>query len=119
MSTFPTLKTGAVLQYPAQRSIQFSTEVVQFVDGSEQRYRNFASPLHSWTVKLDLLDEQELHALRAFFAAEAGLAGNFSFTDPWDGTVYAYCSLASDDMPEQLTDDDRGSTSLTLRENRS
>jgi hypothetical protein len=34
MSAFPALKTGAVLQYPAQRAVQFSTDVVQFIDGS-------------------------------------------------------------------------------------
>ncbi len=119
MSAFPALKTGAVLQYPAQRIVQFSTEVVQFVDGTEQRFQNYASPLHTWVVQLDLLDEQELHVLREFFLTEAGAAGDFSFTDPWDGTEYPSCSFATDVMPEDLQDEAKGKTSLTLLENRS
>ncbi len=119
MSAFPTLKTGAVMQYPGQRSVQFSTEVVQFMDGTEQRFRNYATPLHSWIVKLDLLDEQELHVLREFFLTEVGSAGNFSFTDPWDGTEYPSCNFAADEMQEQLLDEAKGTTSLTVQENRS
>jgi len=119
MSVFPALKTGAVLQYPAQRSVQFSTDVVQFMDGTEQRFQNYASPLHIWTVQLDLLDEEELHVLREFFLTEAGGAGDFSFTDPWDGTVYPSCSFATDEMQEALLDEAKGKTSLTVQENRS
>ena len=38
---FPTLKTGAVMQYPGKRILQFSTDVVRFLDGTEQRYREY------------------------------------------------------------------------------
>jgi phage-related protein len=93
MSNFPTLKTGATLQYPAQRATEFSTDVVRFIDGSEQRYRGYQAPLKRWIVQLDLLDETELHVLREFFRTESGAAESFSFTDPWDGTVYPNCSL--------------------------
>jgi len=119
MSAFPTLKTGAVMQYPAQRAVQFSTDVVQFMDGTEQRFRNYATPLHSWIVKLDLLDEQELHMLREFFLTEVGSAEDFSFTDPWDGTEYPSCRFAADLMAEELADEAKGQTSLTVQENRS
>lgn len=44
---FPTLKTGATLQYPAQRATAFSTDVVRFVDGSEQRFRDIKRRLSS------------------------------------------------------------------------
>ena len=33
MSDFPILKTGAVIQYPAEKATSFSTEVLRFVDG--------------------------------------------------------------------------------------
>ena len=39
MNEFPKLKTGAVAQYPAQRTTRYSTHVMRFMDGSEQRYR--------------------------------------------------------------------------------
>src|SRR5579884_3779018 len=98
---FPILKTGAVLQYPAKRTVQFETDVARYLDGSEQRYRDSAAATHEWTVQLDLLDESELAALDQFFVSSQGIYGNFSFTDPWDGTVHASCSLAADHFTSQ------------------
>jgi hypothetical protein len=118
MSDFPTLKTGAVLQYPGQKAARFSTQVVRFVDGSEQRYRDYQAPLRRWAIRLHLLDEGELHLLREFFRVEGGAAGTFTFTDPWDGTKYQNCSLESDEIVEELSDEIKGKTALTVRENR-
>lgn len=118
MSTFPALKTGAVMQYPAQRGVEFSTVAMQFVDGSEQRFRNYQAPLHRWVIRLSLLDEGELHRLQEFFRAMAGRAENFGFTDPWDGTDYPSCSLDRDDMTTVLVGEWNGETSVTVLENR-
>ena len=118
MSDFPTLKTGAVLQYPAQKVVQFSTKVLRFIDGSEQRFRNYQTPLRRWVVRLDLLDETELHVLREFFRTQRGAAGSFSFSDPWDGATYQNCSLESDEMLEELLDEVKGKTTLTVSQNR-
>lgn len=118
MSNFPTLKTGATLQYPAQRATEYSTDVVQFVDGSEQRFRGYQTPLHRWIIQLNLLDETELHMLREFFRTQSGAAENFSFTDPWDGTVYPNCNLDGDEMAEELSSAEQGKTTLTVVENR-
>jgi len=60
MASFPPLKTGAIAQYPADRTPQFSTQAYRFLDGSEQRFPGFAGVLQQWTIKLDLLDEGEL-----------------------------------------------------------
>lgn len=117
MSTFPTLKTGAVTQYPAQRMVTFSTVALQFVDGSEQRFRSYSAPLHQWVVQLNLLDQSELQNFQEFFRTMAGSAEDFSFTDPWDGTSYPSCSLASDTMSVVLNGEWSGQTSLTIVEN--
>jgi hypothetical protein len=119
MSAFPTLKTGAVLQYPAQRATYLSTPVLRFVDGSEQRFRGYATPLHRWIVRLDLLDEVEVHQLREFFRIQGGAGGTFAFTDPWDGANYPNCSVLEDTMVETLLGAANVKTSLTVRENRS
>jgi hypothetical protein len=119
MSAFPTLKTGAVLQYPAQKEVRFCTSVLRFIDGSEQRFRNYQTPLHRWVIRLELLDESELHQLREFFRTQGGATGSFAFTDPWDGTNYGNCSIEDDGMTEVLSDESNGKTSLTVRENRS
>ena len=94
MASFPVLKTGAIAQYPADRTPQFSTQTYR-VSGWElsRDSQRFPAVLQQWTIKLALLDEGELEALRAFFLSQEGRAGSFSFTDPWTGTVYANCSF--------------------------
>src|ERR1039458_8317774 len=118
MANFPALKTGAVAQYGSDRGRQFSTQVLRFVDGSEQRFAAYGAPLRRWTIRLELLDESELYALEQFFENEAGRTGTFSFTDPWDGTVYASCSFGSDDLAMQFQDVARGKTQVVVKENR-
>jgi len=118
MTSFPTLKTAAVIQYPATRSVQHSNQVIRFLDGSEQRYRAFGPPLRRWNIRLELLDESELAALEAFFTANQGSYGSFSFVDPWDGVEYPDCSLEQDHFELQLAGEMRGTTSLTVKENR-
>jgi hypothetical protein len=118
MASFPTLKTGAVAQYGSDRSRQFSTRVLRFIDGSEQRFPEYGTSLLQWVIRLDLLDESELESLELFFENEGGRAGNFSFTDPWDGTVYASCSFADDDLALQFEEVARGKTQVVVKENR-
>jgi phage-related protein len=118
MNQFPVLKTGAVMQYPAERRLQFSTQVVRFVDGSEQRFRQFSASIHRWAIRLDKLDEHEVNQMRDFFRVQNGGAGVFQFTDPWDGTVYASCSLETEQMVEISKTPFAASTSLIVKENR-
>jgi hypothetical protein len=118
MATFPVLKSGAVAQYPADRSVRYATEVLEFVDGSEQRFGLFGAPLHRWAIRLDLLDERELFELEAFFVAQTGAAGSFVFTDPLDGVEYADCSFESDDLALVFAGQGNGQTEVVVRENR-
>jgi phage-related protein len=118
MANFPALKTGAVAQYGSDRSRHFSTQVLRFVDGSEQRFAGYQAALLQWTIRLDLLDEAELAALEAFFESEGGRVGSFSFTDPWDGTVYPSCSFGSDDLELKFQEIARGQTQMVVKENR-
>jgi hypothetical protein len=118
MNLFPVLKTGAVAQYPSQRASIYSTEVLRFVDGLEQRARSFGTSLRRWVIQLDLVDEGELAAIDEFFSAQDGSGGEFSFTDPWDGKVYANCSLENDELKVSLEGPSRGRTRLVVRENR-
>jgi hypothetical protein len=119
MATFPQLKTSAVTQYPALKSLRFQNEALRFLDGSEQRYRDAAGVLHQWVIRLSELDETEMAAFQQFFEDAQGRLGSFAFTDPWDGTQYPDCSLASDDMEWLSAAEMRGRTSLTVVENRS
>ncbi len=71
---------------------------MRFLDGSEQRYRDAAGTLHRWVIQLDELDESEMAAFQQFFENVQGRLGSFVFIDPWDGTEYANCSLADDEL---------------------
>ncbi|MGD0666028.1 MAG: DUF2460 domain-containing protein [Bryobacteraceae bacterium] len=118
MASFPTLKTSAVAQYPATKAVTFQNQVVRFVDGSEQRYRDCAGPLHQWVIRLNELDETEMTALEQFLESNQGSFGSFSFTDPWDNQTYNNCSFASDAMDLTSMEEMRGQTSVTVKENR-
>lgn len=118
MATFPVLKTEAVAQYPVSKAIQFKNQVLRFVDGVEQRYRDSAGPLHRWVIQLNELEESELEALEAFFTANQGRFASFTFTDPWDGTQYSNCSLESDEIDLMSMEEMRGTTTVVVVENR-
>jgi hypothetical protein len=116
MANFPALKTGAVAQYPSDRQQNFSTQVFRFLDGSEQRFPAYGASLRRWVIRLDLLDESELTALRDFFVSEGGRAGVFSFTDPFASTVYASCSFAADELDLTFGGPQAGQTTVLIRE---
>ena len=117
MSTFPAMKTGAVAQYPATRALEFSTQIVHFVDGSEQRFRNYGRPVHKWTIRLDLLDEDELAGVEEFFASAQGSLNSFSFVDPWDGVEYTDCSIEGDELETEFREAARGRATIVIRQN--
>ena len=99
--------------------MQFSNQALRFVDGTEQRYRCAAGALHSWVIRLSELDESEMAAVEALFVQNQGQTASFSFTDPWDETVYSNCSIKDGVLILESTAEFRGRTSLTIVENRS
>ena len=117
-AAFPTLKTGAIAQYPGTKTTQYSCIVSRFLDGSDQRYRDYSAPLRRWTIQLNLLDDGELSALDQFFAAQQGRFGVFSFVDPWTQATIPSCTLEQDSLDYTLSGEMRGSTSLVVVETR-
>lgn len=115
--TFPALKTGAVVQYPVVSMDGFKNVAVRFVDGSDQRFRLQRRGRKRWTVRLEALDDLEMAGLEAFVKLQAGCSGEFSFTDPDTGEVYANCSLESDITTLEWTEINRGQTTIVIREN--
>ena len=118
MASFPVLKCGAVAQYPADRSLSFSTRVLKFVDGSEQRFPLWGSQGKRWAIQLSLLDESEVEQVERFLAEQGGSAGVFTFTDPRDGGVYVNCSFEHDEVRGRYEGPGRGSVSVVIKENR-
>ena len=116
MATFPILQSGRTAQYPMIRTIEQRSDVISFLDGTDQRSA-VARARRRWMIDLAMLDEQELSALRTFVSQQHGSAGNFQFTDPLDGVVYADCSLEADSEEFTLDDHGRSSVKLIIREN--
>lgn len=117
MTSFPRLRSGAIAQYPATKELRRRTQVLRFLDGSEQRHRIQGRPLRRWLLRLDWLTETELASVQQFFIDQGGQAGTFAFTDPWDGTVYPDCSLDQDQLVVQWLAVGRGAATVTIREN--
>ncbi len=116
MSTFPTLKTGAIAQYPATRELHFFTEIQKFLDTSEQRYRDFRGAQRRWRIDLSQLDESELARLANFFVETQGRFATFDFKDPWTGMVVSNCRFGEDRLPIHTDDESNSSTELTIVE---
>jgi hypothetical protein len=111
---FPTLKTGAVAQYPLEQSVRYSTEAVRFLDGSQQKFRLFGNGLRRWVVKLDLLDEQELSAVIDFIDQQE--SDSFAFTDPVSGNVIAKCVIAGEQFEAVMTGEMNGQATVVIEE---
>ena len=114
--TFPSLRTGALAQFPLRRELRRASEVVRFLDGSEQAYRAASGERRRWLIDLALLDAREAAQLRAFFEQQKGRWGTFAFTDPATGQSYASCSFESDAFPEKQECEGRASASLVVYE---
>jgi hypothetical protein len=117
VASFPALKTGAVGQLGSDRGRKFSSAVYRFVDGKEQRFPLFGAPLKKWVIRMELLDEGELEAVEGFFLSQAGRAGSFEFTDPWDGSVHADCSFDSDVVEAVYRGAGDGAVTVVVKEN--
>ena len=115
--TFPTLKTGAAVQYPLAKIERFRNVAVKFVDGNDQRFRLQRSIRRIWVISLDALDDAEMAAVESFIRAQAGTAGEFSFTDPATGIVYPNCCLNEDYTTLEWAEIKQGRVTLTIREN--
>jgi hypothetical protein len=114
--TFPQLKTGAVMQYPGSRTHNCSTNVAQFLDGSEQRFREWRKPRRRWVVRLDILDDTEISKLEEFFLAVRGATSEFEFVDPFDGIVYSHCSFEDQVMCMSWSSFGSGEARLIVRQ---
>jgi hypothetical protein len=114
MATFPTLKTGAPAQYPLERGVRYATQAVRFMDGSRQRFRLYGTGLRKWTLKLDLLDEQELGAVIAFVEQQG--SAPFAFTDPTTGTVASTCVISGSQFDATMTREMSGQTTVVIEE---
>jgi len=115
MALFPKLKTTAVAQFPSGRSLSYATEILRFIDGTEQRFRRAGAPVSRWEISLSKLDGGELAAIREFFISQQGRYGTFEFMDPWDGIEYQGCSFEEDELELTLDGERSSDAKVTIR----
>lgn len=116
MALFPRLKTNAITQYPSGAGRTFRTEVLRFVDGAEQRFCQSADGARHWRIRLDLLDETEVDAVRKFFEQQSGKFGRFTFVDPWTNEEVANCAFSSDVFEVDFRSHNRAAASIEIVE---
>jgi hypothetical protein len=109
MNTFPTLSSNAVTQYPAAVQYSPGVQVIEFLDGSDQRYLLQPRILRSWAINLALLNEDEIQHLEKFFANQQGMYSPFVFPDPLTGTDVINCRFATSELATQYLDIDNAS----------
>lgn len=117
MADFPVLKSGAVAQDGSLAAVRFGTRVLRFANGAEQRFRDSKGPRRRWTIRLELLTDEEMSALALFLDARQGRHGRFSFFDPWNEVEYADCSLGSDTQEIDLREHARAGTTIRITQN--
>ncbi|HEX8812929.1 MAG TPA: hypothetical protein VF742_13140 [Terracidiphilus sp.] len=114
MATFPALNTGAVAQYPLGFGVRYATQAVWFLDGTQQKYRLIGTGLRRWTLKLDLLQEDELGAVIAFVEQQGGAP--FTFTDPLTGAGVPNCVLCGEQFDATIGPALNGQTTVVIEE---
>ena len=114
MPTFPSLKTGAVAQYPLKVLEAFRTEEIGFLDGSSHRYSTGGTPLRNWFVSFERLDPRETDVVLGFLAKHG--AEVFSFVDPLTGATIPSCTVRGFEFINTTTDELNDEVSVVIEE---
>jgi hypothetical protein len=72
--------------------------------------------MRTWQIKLDLLNEAEMHALETFFTEQMGVYSAFSFQDPYTGTTIPNCRFADGMLPSEFFGVENCATNITVIE---
>lgn len=111
MATFPSLKSGAITQYPLESMTGQGAQVIRFLDGTDQRYLTHGRALRAWQVHLNLLDEDEISSLETFFVEQLGGYSTFTFPDPVSESDVSFCRFGDDSLVTNYQEtDDAGSS---------
>lgn len=109
MAGFPTITSNAVTQYPAAVQYSQGVQVLEFLDGSDQRYLLQPKMFRAWRINLTQLNEDEVRQIETFFATQQGSYSSFTFPDPFTGTNVENCRFAASGLLTSYIDVDNGS----------
>lgn len=109
MVTFPAITSNAVTQYPAAVQYSQGVQVLEFIDGSDQRYLLQPQMLRLWRINLTQLKEDEIQQIETFFSSQQGSYSSFVFPDPFTGANVENCRFAASSLLTSYIDVDNGS----------
>lgn len=108
---FPTLRSGAVCMYPSTVGTEYRTEIVEFVNDSEQRWPVRAG-LGNFELSVTDVNGYDLSNIMDFFATAQGQkATNWTLTV--NSITYNNCCFVQDDFI--FTESKPNVYSLTLK----
>ena len=113
---FPMLNSGAVTQYPASVGFSSPTQVIRFLDGTDQRFLVRGRILRRWLIDLGALNESEIAALELFFNSLEGEYSMFDFPDPIGGTSVPNCRIGAPALISEYQDVDIAGISFWVAE---
>ena len=116
MSIFPPISSGAVTQYPATVQYSQSAQVIEYLDGSQQRYLLQPRMFRAWRINLTQLSEDEIQNVETFFAAQLGTYSTFTFPDPFTGKNVQNCRYVSSFLTTTYVDVDDAEASFWVIE---
>ena len=116
MFIFPDNLIPALFQHPCTRRTIYSTQVVTFVGGTEQRYALAGAPLRTWQAGPRLLSDKTVEQLAAFFDLVKGPTNPFRFRDPWEDVTYPVCFFQDDGLEIAAREQDRNAVSFAIVE---
>jgi hypothetical protein len=86
---YPQLETGALSQFPVQKTRRTRTVTNRAADGSTIKLSDPAGVITEWTLTYSDLSDREAATLQAFFDAAEGSLNGFTFLDP-SGNLLAW-----------------------------
>jgi hypothetical protein len=113
---FPTLSSGAVIQFGSPAGVVWPAQVIRFLDGTDQRFLASGRTLRRWLVNLHLLNESEIAGIEGFFEAMSGEYSLFTFPDPISGVGVPNCRLGAPELISEYQSTDVSATSLWVVE---
>jgi hypothetical protein len=113
---FPILSSGAIAQYGLPLGRSSPSQIIRFLDGTDQRFLTRGPMLRRWLIDLHLLNESEIASIEAFFNAMGGQYSTFNFPDPIGGTSVPNCRIGAPDLVSEYQDVDIAATSLWVVE---
>ncbi len=82
MLVYPQLTSGALMQFPSQKSRKLRTVVNRLSDGNCIKLADSPAEITEWQLQYSNLSDQEATALQQFFESTEGSLQVFTFLDP-------------------------------------